>query len=153
MKFHIKKDAKAVCVKDIMTKDVVALDAKTTANEAAKLMEKKRIGAIIVTENETPIGIITDRDFAVKIVAHAYPFHSPVKQIMSTPLVAISPMESVWGIADLMYTRGIRKLPVIDDDKVVGIVTATDIVKICSVGSDSSMRSICDQILMRMKQS
>ncbi len=128
MQFKLKKDAKKICVKDIMTNDVVTIDAATPANEAAKTMEKKRIGAIVVTENDTPIGIVTDRDFAIKIVAYAYPFHTPVKQIMSSPLVAISPDESVWAIADLMYTRGIRKLPVIDDDKVVGIVTATDLV-------------------------
>ena len=58
-----------------------------------------------VMENNTPVGIITDRDFAVKIVAHAYPITTPIKKIMSTPLIGVSPEESVWTVADLMYTR------------------------------------------------
>jgi CBS domain-containing protein len=145
-------DADKITVRDIMTKSVIAVDSSITVNEAAKLMEDVKVGAIIVMENNSPVGIITDRDFAVKIVAHAYQITTPVKQIMTTPLIAIGPDESVWMIADLMYTRGIRKLPVIEDDKVIGIITTTDLVKICSVGSDSEMRRICDQIITRMEK-
>ena len=124
----MESDAKTICVRDIMTKKVICVDASVSANQAAKMMEDTRIGSIIVTEKNTPVGIITDRDFAIKVVAHAYPIDAPVKRIMSSPLYSITPGESVWMISDLMATRGIRKLPVIDDDKVVGIVTATDIV-------------------------
>ena len=144
-------DPKQIVVKNIMTKSVISVDASLTINEAAKMMEDARVGAIIVMENNSPVGIVTDRDFAVKVAAHAYPISDPVKKIMSSPLIAIGPEESVWMVAEMMYTRGIRKLPVIDNDKVVGIVTATDLVKICSLGSDSEMRRICDQILLRIK--
>lgn len=122
------QDAKTICVKDIMTKNVISVDASVTVSQAAKMMEDTNIGAIIVTENNTPVGIITERDFAVKIVAHAYQNTTRVKQVMSHPLYSISPNESVWMVADFMATHGIRKLPVIDNDKLVGIVTATDIV-------------------------
>jgi CBS domain-containing protein len=124
----MEQDAKTICVKDIMTKNVITVDASVTVNQAAKMMEDTNVGAIIVTEKNTPIGIITDRDFAIKIAAHAYPITTPVKQVMSHPLYSITPGESVWMIADFMSTYNIRKLPVIDDDIVVGIVTATDIV-------------------------
>ena len=150
MQFKVKKDAKKICVKDIMTSDVIAVEASKPANEAAKIMEQRRVGAIVVTENDTPVGIVTDRDFATKIVAHAYPFHTPVKQIMSSPLVAISPDESVWSIADLMYTRGIRKLPVIDDDKVVGIVTATDLVTQFAVCTEDDTRKMYYHSIARL---
>ena len=124
----MESDTKTICVRDIMTKNVICVDASVSANQAAKMMEDTGVGALVVTEKNTPIGIITDRDFAIKVVAHAYPLDTPVKRIMSSPLYSITPGESVWMIAEFMAARGIRKLPVIDDDKVVGIVTATDIV-------------------------
>jgi len=143
-----KQDSKTVCVKDIMTKAVVSVDVATTVSDAAKIMEEKEIGAIVVTENNTPVGIITDRDFAIKVVAHAYDPTSPVRMIMSSPLYSISPEESVRMIADFMYTRGIRKLPVIDNDKVIGIVTATDLVRqfaLCT--SDDLRKMYCETIV------
>ena len=124
----MESDTKTICVRDIMTKNVICVDASVSAKQAAQMMEDTGVGSIIVTEKNTPVGIITDRDFAIKVAAHAYPIDTPVKRIMSSPLYSITPGESVWMIADFMATRGIRKLPVIDDDKVVGIVTATDIV-------------------------
>ena len=64
-------DARQITVKDIMSKSVISVDASINVNEAAKMMEDAKVGAVIVMENNTPIGIVTDRDFAVKIVAHA----------------------------------------------------------------------------------
>jgi len=56
-----------------MTKSVVSVDASMTINESAKMMEDAKVGAIIVMENNSPLGIVTDRDFTIKAVAHAYP--------------------------------------------------------------------------------
>jgi len=142
------QDARTVCVKDIMTKSVVSIDAATTITDAAKMMEDIKIGAIVVTENNTPVGIITDRDFAIKVVAHAYNPTTPVKMIMSSPLYSISPDEPVRFIADLMYTRGIRKLPVIDNDKVVGIVTATDLIRQFAVCTGDDLKKMyCESVV------
>ena len=142
------QDARTVCVKDIMNKAVVSVDVATTVSDAAKIMEEKEIGAIVVTENNTPVGIITDRDFAIKVVAHAYDPTSPVRMIMSSPLYSISPEESVRMIADFMYTRGIRKLPVIDNDKVIGIVTATDLVRQFALCTGDDLRKMyCETIV------
>ncbi len=146
----IKQDARTICVKDIMTKSVVSIDAATTITDAAKLMEDAEIGAIVVTENNTPVGLITDRDFAIKVVAHAYQPTTPVKMIMSSPLYSISPDESVRMIADFMYTRGIRKLPVIDNDKVIGIVTATDLVRQFAVCTGDDIRKIYCETIMKI---
>ena len=130
------KDPESITVKDIMTKCVISVDATATVNEVAKMMEDAKVGAIVVMENNTAIGIITDRDFAVKIVAHAYPITTPVRQIMSSPLFAIGPDETVMMAADLMYTRDIRKLPVIDNDQVVGMLTATDLVNQLAISTE-----------------
>lgn len=135
-------NAKTITVADVMTKSVISVDASMTVNGAAKMMEDAKVGAVIVMANNTPIGIVTDRDFAIKIVAHAYQITTPVKQIMSSPLFSISSDESVRTAADLMHDRGIRKLPVMDNENVVGIITATDIVNLLAVCVEEDVRDM-----------
>ena len=116
-------------VRQVMSNSVISIDSSITATNAAKMMEDTGVGAIVVLENNLPAGIITDRDFAIKITAHSYPIDTPVRRVMSTPLISIDPDSNLWEASDLMSTRKVRKLPVIDDDKVVGIITSSDLVK------------------------
>ena len=134
--------AKTMTIANIMTKSVISVDATITVNEAAKMMEDTKVGAVIVMEDNFPIGIVTDRDFVIKIVAHAYQITSSVKQIMSSPLFSISLDESVRAAADLMHERGIMKLPVVDGDNVVGIITARDIVNLLAVCVEDDVRNM-----------
>jgi CBS domain-containing protein len=114
-------------VKQIMNNSIVSVDSSVTATNAAKMMEDTGVGAIVVLENNIPVGIITDRDFAIKITAHAYPIDTPVRRIMSSPLITIKPDSTFWNAANLMNSRKIRKLPVVDDEQIVGIITVTDL--------------------------
>ena len=135
----------------IMSKNVLSLDKTTSLQEAAERMKKLNVGCVIVTEDNNPIGIITERDFVTKIAAEGRPLFTEIKEVMSSPLVTIDPEETIWEASELMKEKSIHKLPVKENDEIVGIITTTDIVKISSVGSDSEMRRICDQILLRMK--
>jgi len=135
-------DAKTFTIGDVMTKSVISVDVALTVNETAKMMEDAKVGAVIVMEDNVPVGIVTDRDFSVKVAAHAYQITEPVKQIMSSPLFSINSDESVRIAADLMYERKIRKLPVIDDEKVVGIITATDIVSLLATSVEDDIRDM-----------
>ena len=135
-------NGKTITIANVMTKSVISVDAAITVNEAAKMMEDAKVGAVIVMENNLPVGIVTDRDFSVKVVSHAYQITAPVKQIMSSPLVSINSDETVRMAADLMHDRRIRKIPVIDDGKVVGIITATDIVNLLAVSVEEDMRDM-----------
>lgn len=144
------KDPKEITVRDVMTKSVIAVDATITVNEAAKMMEDAKVGSVIVMENNIPMGIVTDRDFAVKVAAHAYQISTPVKRIMSTPLIAIGPDESVWMISDIMYTRKVRKLPVIENDKVIGIVTATDLVNQLAVSTEEDIQRMFHESVIKV---
>ena len=139
-------------VKDVMISDLAQLDASTTINEAAKMMDQRNIGCIIVTKDNSPIGIVTERDFVKRVAANETPLSLSIDKVMSSPLIAIGPDETVWEAAQIMKTKNIHKLPVKQDNQIIGIVTTTDLVKICSVGSDSEMRRICDQILTRMQK-
>ena len=135
----------------IMSKNVLSLDKSASLQEAAERMKKLNVGCVIVTEGNNPIGIITERDFVTKIAAEGRPLFTEIKEVMSSPLITIEPEETIWEASELMKEKSIHKLPVKENDEIVGIITTTDIVKISSVGSDSEMRRICDQILLRME--
>jgi len=117
-----------VRISEVMNTSIVSVDSSITATDAAKMMEDTDVGAVIVFENGIPAGIVTDRDFAIKITAHSYPIDTPIRRIMSSPLISIDSGSDLWTASDLMSTRKVRKLPVIDNDKVVGILTSSDIV-------------------------
>ena len=146
----MEQNAKTICVKDIMTKYVISVDSSVTVKDAAQMMEDTKVGAIVITENNTSIGILTDRDFAIKVAAHEYPLTTPVKQVMSHPLYSITPGDSVWMIADFMYSIGIRKLPVIDGNQLVGIVTATDIVNQFANATEDKVRRMFHHSLSKI---
>lgn len=138
-------------VNQVMSKNVLSLDKSTSLQEAAEHMKKLNVGCVIVTEDKNPIGIITERDFVTKIAAEGRPLFTEIKEVMSSPLITIDPEETIWEASELMKEKLIHKLPVKENDEIVGIITTTDIVKISSVGSDSEIRRICDQILLRME--
>jgi len=136
-------------VKEIMKKNVITIDESMSVQEAAQMMTDANVGCVIVTRKNNPVGIITERDFT-RIAAEGKPLFSELSRVMSCPLITVSPEETVWDAAEIMRVKGIHKLPVRDGNEIVGIVTTTDFVNICSYGSDSQMRKICDQILLRM---
>ena len=138
-------------VNQIMNKNVLTADKSTSLQEAALKMTKLNIGCVIVTDGTKPLGIITERDFVTKVAAEGRPLFTEISEVMSSPLITIGPEETIWEASEMMKEKSIHKLPVKENEKIIGIVTTTDIVKISSVGSDSEMRRICDQILLRMK--
>lgn len=115
-------------VKDIMSRALISVDDSITVYQVAKMMEQGGLGAIIVKKNNRPEGIITDRDFAIKIAVNKYPLDTPVHKVASYPLQTINSNESILVAADLMSAKKIRKLVVVEDGKVVGIITSTDLV-------------------------
>ena len=138
-------------VNQVMSKNVLTVDKSTSLQKAALSMRKSNIGCVIVTEDTKPIGIVTERDFVTKVAAEGRPMFTEISEVMSSPLITINPEETVWEAAEMMKEKGIHKLPVKKNEQIVGIVTTTDIVRISSLGSDSEMRRVCDQILLRMK--
>lgn len=138
--------------RDIMKEEVVTVDSAATVMDAAKKMDEKNIGCVIVMEKERPLGILTERDFVKKIAINEKPMSTPVRSVMSSPLISIDPDATVWELAELMKIKRVHKVPVIQENKLLGIVTTTDITVLCSIGSDSEMRQVCQQILLRLNQ-
>ncbi len=138
-------------VNQVMSKNVITVDKSTSLQEAAQNMKKSNVGCVIVVDGTKPLGIITERDFVTKVAAEGRPLFTEISEIMSSPLITIDPEETIWEASEIMKKKSIHKLPVKENEQIIGIITTTDIVKISSLGSDSEMRKICDQILMRMK--
>ena len=134
-----------------MTKHVLSLEKSLSIQDAAEKMKSEKVGCIIVTDSDKPIGILTERDFVARVAAEGRPLFTEISEVMSFPLISIDHQETIWEASEKMKKKNIHKLPVNKDGQIVGIVTTSDIVKISSSGSDSQMRKICDQILMRIK--
>jgi CBS domain-containing protein len=113
-----------------MTKDVIAVDEDVTALEAAKIMTEKGISSLIVEKDHVPVGIISERDFVKKIcVKDMVPSSIKVGSIMSKIQTYASPDTSVDVAVQRMVNHRIRRLPIISDGRVVGIITVTDLAK------------------------
>jgi len=116
-------------VKDIMKTDVKTIEPDDTVQEAARRMNENGIGSLIVTDKDSLRGIVTDRDILVKVVINADDASKVlVKDVMTKDVVLINPDISVEDASEVMIEKNIKKLPVVEDDSLIGIVTATDIV-------------------------
>jgi len=114
-------------IKKLLDNSVLSVNSTVPAYEVAKLMENSDAGAIVVLENQIPVGIVTNKDLTIKIIAHSYPADTPIKRIMSSPLIFINPETGIDDAAELMSSKKIRKLPIISGDEVIGIVIASNI--------------------------
>jgi CBS domain-containing protein len=113
-------------VKDFMTKGVLTIDEEKTIFEAAKLMSQKEVGDVVVLKGEIPRGIVTERDFVRRVVAKKTPLDANISDVMTKPLITISPEASLKEAARKMVNNGIRRLPVIEQHKLVGIIVVSD---------------------------
>lgn len=124
-------------VKDIMNKSLISADSTTTVFQIANLMAKGGIGAIIVKKDNIPAGIITDRDFAIKITVQKLPLDTPIDKVASYPLATINLNESILVAASMMSSKKLRKLAVVENEKVIGIITSTDLVNQLALAKDN----------------
>jgi CBS domain-containing protein len=131
-------------VKDVMTKNVVTIDVNKSVFEAAELMSAKGIGCLVVTDNAAPVGIVTERDFVKRIVAQRVSSDVKVSEVMSKSLVTVDPDASIKEAARLMSTNKIRRLPVLKQNELVGIVVATDLVR--NIGKKTTAEEILEAL-------
>jgi len=121
-------DSNLILVQDIMTKAIISVNTETTVFQVAKMMEQGGIGAVLIKKDDHLSGIITDRDYATKIVSNNLSSDTPVEKIMSSPLITINHDETISAAAKRMTSKKIRKLAVTDNGKIVGLITSTDLV-------------------------
>ncbi len=134
----LTKSLAETLVKDIMNKSLISADSTTTVFQIANLMAKGGIGAIIVKKDNIPAGIITDRDFAIKITTQKLPLDTVIDKVASYPLATIDLNESILVAANMMSAKKLRKLAVVENEKVIGIITSTDLVNQLALEKDNS---------------
>jgi len=117
-------------LEDVMVQDVITVEETTTVKKAVELMNKHEIGCLIVMKRRKPAGIVTERDMLNRILLKSKnPEKIKVNEIMSKPLIVGKPQMDIEDAAKLMFKRNIKKLPVTDNDHLVGLVTLTDLVR------------------------
>jgi len=116
-------------VKDVMVRDVITVGAGATVWEAVGLMNQHDIGCLVVMKMAKPVGIVTERDMLKRVLAGLKdPEKVKVREIMSKPLVAAKPQMDIEDAAGIMLRRRIKKLPVVENGHLIGLVTLTDLV-------------------------
>ncbi len=140
-------------VKDVMVKEIITVNPTTKIRDAVELMNKNQIGCLVVTRKGKPVGIMTERDVLKKIVCRCKnPEQTRVSEIMSKPLI-VGRVDMDWLEAvKLMLDRNIKKLPILDDEGLVGLVTLTDIARMRMLQA-LEIDTLTFGILSRHKQS
>ena len=131
-------------VKDIMAKEVVTIETSNTVFEAAELMSSSGVSCLIVVIKGFPVGILTERDIVRRIVAKRGSLDVKVTEVMTKTLITVDPETSLKDAARVMSSNKIRRLPVLKNNKLVGIVAASDFVR--NVGKKTTTEEILDAL-------
>lgn len=120
-------------VSDVMSRRLITADTSETADSLARIMAEDGVGCIIIVKENHPIGIVTERDLVVKLISkNIQPSEVKAQDIMSTPLITINPDKSVELALREMARRRIRRLPVVQGNKLIGLVSDTDLLSVSS---------------------
>ncbi|MEN6314202.1 MAG: CBS domain-containing protein [Clostridiaceae bacterium] len=114
--------------KDIMTKNVAYIKPDSTVTEAAKLMQQHNVGSIPVCDQTGVVGMVTDRDIVVRnVITGSDPQSTPVSNIMTTKVATVTPDTDIELVSDIMSKNQVRRIPVVDNKTLVGIVALGDL--------------------------
>lgn len=116
-------------ISEIMTRKLITVDVSERVEEAVRLMIKYDVGSIIVTDEEKPVGIVTERDVTRASVSGDSLLRLPVRSLMSRPVQTIDPDLDTWKAFELMLRLGVRRLPVVENGRLVGLVTEKDLTR------------------------
>ena len=123
--------AREIYVEEVMTKNPKVGKPDMTAQDAAKLMRKDKVGSLVVMDGKKAIGILTEKDIMEKVVAEGKAASRvKVADVMSQPVVTVGPKDRVGDVARKMSAMKLRRLPVVEDGTLVGIVTENDILRL-----------------------
>ncbi|NLY17463.1 MAG: CBS domain-containing protein [Clostridiaceae bacterium] len=126
-------------VRDVMTKSIVTVSPEDTIKDAARIMQQHNIGSVPVVDATGLVGIVTDRDIVIRNIAKGQdPFSTPVKNVMTAQVLTATPDEDVQSISKKMSTQQVRRLPVVENQKLVGMVSLGDLATTGMTNMDAS---------------
>lgn len=146
-------------VGDCMTKNVITITPEESIQSAAKKMKSNKIGCVVVSKDNKIMGVVTERDLVWNYVAEGK--GETVRDVMSKPAITVGPEMDIMEAAKLMKQKGIKKLPIVRDAKLVGIITDSDIMRLspavcdvlveaakiryCEPGDEEATEGVCDE--------
>jgi len=116
-------------VKRVMSSPVVTIDSKGNLESAAQIMVEHEIGSVVVVEGKRPVGMITERDITKQVIKGGGVLKEPVKNLMTKKIVTAPPDMSIQEAFELMLMNKIRRLPVLENNNLIGIVTEKDLMR------------------------
>lgn len=131
-----------------MTKQVRAIEATKTVGDAVKMMADAGIGcAVVLGKDKRPVGMFTERDLVKRVADKGRGvLDSPISRVMSKPLAMISPSATVWDAVVLMGRADVRRLPVVENGQLVGILTERDIFRLILAQQDLLLESVSESL-------
>ena len=137
-------------VREVMTTNPRCVSPNDTIQIAARIMKEEDTGVVPIVENGRPVGVITDRDIVIRAVADGSQANKPVREIATGDLVCATPDMSTREATKIMSERQIRRLPVVENDRLVGIISLGDIA--VKEGKDSRTGETLEQISEGVKK-
>jgi CBS domain-containing protein len=114
-------------IREVMTEQVVTAAPERTVREIAELMRERNVGSVVLVRDERPVGFVTDRDLALSVIADGRDFGDHVADHASSPVITAEPAMDVEEAAELMVRHGVRRLVIVEGDRLTGIVTLDDL--------------------------
>lgn len=118
-------------LEDLARSDAVTASPEAPVAELAATMDEENVGSVVITNDETPVGIVTDRDLTVRVLGEGVdPTEQTAEDVMTSDLCTAEPDTGFYEAATLMADHGIRRLPVCEGDTLVGIIAADDMTEL-----------------------
>lgn len=128
-----------ISINNFMTPNIKSIQPDINIKEAAKTMYENHIPSLLVEENGKIIGIITYADIALALAVYEHKPTSQIREIMSSPIISVTSDSSILKAVELMLEKRIHKIPIIDNEKVQGIISATDLMALFSMLSEKQI--------------
>ena len=141
---HNKEIEKEVSVAEVMNKTVIIMDINSDIPAIAREMVSRDAGSVIITENGKAMGIITERDLVKSIISEdRKPSDVDASAILSTPLVTVKPETSIVKASEIMLKANIKRLPVLENGTIIGVISNTDILMV-TPGLSTILKDLID---------
>ena len=130
-------------VKEVMTKKVVTIEHDQSVFDACNKYKQYKVGCLLVIKNNSCAGIVTERDIIERTICnHKDPENTTVEQIMTSNIKTIHPLEKIEKAIEIMKNNNIKKLPVVQNEDIIGIITVTDLSKVLPKFSNKSVNKL-----------
>jgi len=131
-----------ISINNFMTPNVKSIQSSISIKEAAKIMYEQHIPSLLIEENDKVVGIITYADIALALAIFDHKLTTQIREIMSSQIISVTSDHSILKVVELMLEKRIHKIPVIDNEKIQGIISATDLMALFSMLSEKQIYNV-----------